>query len=82
MQFFLVLMAVLTASAIGDVAPAAAAKDSHVGAWCSSTSGIGKQCVFENIGQCEQDVQGIGGWCEPGKGFDAARPYGYGASPQ
>ena len=50
--------------------------------FCSNTSGIGKECVYDNIAQCQQDVEGIGGWCQRGPGFNPQEPEGYGEFPQ
>ncbi|MGA8323987.1 MAG: hypothetical protein WBE48_14740 [Xanthobacteraceae bacterium] len=37
--------------------------------WCSVTSGIGTECTHPSKMECEQDVQGSGGWCSRNAGY-------------
>lgn len=44
--------------------------------WCSVTSGMGTQCTHPTRGNCEFNVQGIGGWCTRNPGFRPDHPMG------
>jgi hypothetical protein len=37
--------------------------------YCATTSGIGTECTFDNLAQCQQDVEGVGGWCDLSKAY-------------
>jgi hypothetical protein len=75
----LVLALLVTGGAVG--VEHAAAQESFKTPWCETSSGIGKEC-YQNLGQCQQDQQGLGGFCAPTSDFDAQRPAGYGPFPQ
>jgi hypothetical protein len=50
--------------------------------FCSVVSGIGTDCTYDNVAQCQQNVEGNGGFCKEGSGYDPAHPLGTGAFPQ
>jgi hypothetical protein len=59
----------------------AMAQESYPTPWCSNTSGIGKEC-YQNLAQCQQNVQGNGGFCNPTADYKPEQPLGYGPFPQ
>jgi hypothetical protein len=71
--------AAILALAAGGPASAQSAKNY---AFCSGTLGIGTDCIFDDLAQCQQTIQGEGGFCKHGSGFDAAHPMGTGEFPQ
>jgi hypothetical protein len=73
--------AVVAAAATCGVAPASAQAAKNY-AFCSVTSGIGTDCIYDNLAQCQQDIQGNGGFCKHGSGYDASHPLGTGEFPQ
>ena len=62
-----------------DSASAQAAKSYQ---FCSVVSGIGTECIYDNLAQCAQNVEGNGGWCKEGPGYDPRHPEGTGEFPQ
>jgi hypothetical protein len=75
--------AIMTAAAFALLfgAGPAAAQENYPTPWCSSTSGIGKEC-YQNLAQCQQNIQGNGGFCSPTSNFKSEQPLGYGEFPQ
>ncbi len=74
-------MAVLAAAATFGTIPASAqAAKSYQ--FCSVVSGIGTECIYDNLAQCAQNVEGNGGWCKEGPGYDPRHPEGTGEFPQ
>jgi hypothetical protein len=59
----------------------AAAQETYKTPWCETSSGIGKEC-YQNLAQCQQDQQGMGGFCAPTSDMDPKHPMGYGNFPQ
>lgn len=80
MRFF-VAAAMLAAVATQGVGPASAQVAKNY-AFCSVTSGVGTDCTYDNLAQCQQNIEGNGGFCKHGPGFDASHPLGTGEFPQ
>jgi hypothetical protein len=59
----------------------AVAQETYPTPWCSITSGIGKEC-YQNLAQCQQNVQGMGGFCNPTSSYKPDQPLGSGPFPQ
>jgi hypothetical protein len=76
----LVTMALLASAALMDIAPALA-QESYATPWCSYTSGIGKEC-YQNLAQCQQNIEGNGGFCKQTSDWKSDEPMGYGEFPQ
>ena len=74
-------VAALGAVAFAAIVGPASAQETYPTPWCSVTSGIGKEC-YQNLAQCQQNVQGMGGFCTPTSSFKQDQPNGYGDFPQ
>lgn len=78
-------MGLLTGAMLVNFAPAgiapAMAQENFPTPWCSVTSGIGKEC-YQNLAQCQQNIQGNGGFCNPTSAWKQDQPMGYGEFPQ
>jgi hypothetical protein len=74
------LAGTMTAAMIVDIAPAAA-QETYPTEWCSTTSGVGTEC-YQNLAQCQQNIEGIGGFCAPTRDWKPSQPLGYGEFPQ
>jgi hypothetical protein len=79
MKIILVTTALLGAVLI-HIAPAVA-QETYPTPWCSTTSGIGREC-YKNLAQCQQNIEGIGGFCTPTSSWKRDEPLGYGEFPQ
>ncbi len=75
----LIIAAAILAMAASGPASAQTAKNY---AFCSVTSGIGTDCIYDNLAQCQQNIQGMGGFCKHGSGYDPSHPLGVGEFPQ
>jgi hypothetical protein len=71
----------LLAGAMMAGAVPASAQESYPTPWCSVSSGIGKEC-YQNLAQCQQNIQGNGGFCTPTSSWKSDQPSGYGEFPQ
>ena len=77
----LVLATALVAAGLATGIGSATPQETYPTPWCSTTSGIGKEC-YQNLAQCQQNIQGMGGFCTPTSSFNAKQPLGYGEFPQ
>jgi hypothetical protein len=75
----LITTAVLGAMLI-HIAPAVA-QETYPTPWSSTTSGIGKE-YYQNLAQCQQNIEGNGGFCTPTSSWKRDQPLGYGEFPQ
>jgi hypothetical protein len=55
--------ALLAGTILLDVSAASAQDRTYP--FCATISGIGHECVFDNLAQCQQTTEGEGGWCDP-----------------
>jgi hypothetical protein len=76
----LVTTALLAGVTLANAIPATA-QESFPTPWCSVTSGIGKEC-YQNLAQCQQNIEGMGGFCSPTASWKQDQPMGYGEFPQ
>jgi hypothetical protein len=72
-----VLMCAATAVMVITMTSAASAQGAPVWPWCAVMTlkdGLSTNCGFANVRQCEQTINGIGGWCEPNPRYWAEAP--------
>ena len=71
----------LAALVAGALATPAVAAPSYP--WCARYSSTGGECSFQTFAQCQQDVSGIGGFCQRNASFksSAAKSPAYAYAP-
>ena len=62
----------LAALAAGVLATPVAAAPSYP--WCARYSSTGGECAFRTFAQCQQDVSGIGGFCQANPSYKGPMP--------
>ena len=75
------IMTALLAGAIFNDTALAVAQEAYPTPWCSVTSAIGREC-YQNLAQCQQNIQRNGGFCNPTSSWKSEQPMGYGEFPQ
>lgn len=79
MRISLALALLATGGVLG--IESAAAQANFKTPWCNTSPGLGKEC-YQNLAQCQQDEEGVRGFCAPTSDFDPQHPAGYGPFPQ
>jgi hypothetical protein len=78
-------LALFATGAMLNVGPASA-QTAKAYPFCATVSGFGTECNYENLSQCQQDINGMGGTCELNKSLigkpGAYNSSGYGPEPQ